>query len=416
MEQTRPRLLIKAQDPSIRESLIRKVHSLNYEAVSALALSPTDPRPADSERPEIVLLALEPGQEIEKTINETKDEYGLVPVVVWLPPGWDDSPAAIGQAGPPFYCLAPDFTDRELARVIGAVLHAFLLEKELAKAEEAFLECRRQLFQAQKMEALGTLVAGVAHEINNPINLINLDIGLIKKVWRDLKPVIELYSRRFPEEKFGGLTYEFLRDNLDQLLSDVEIAASRVATIGNDLKKFARKTDAAEKEPISINQAVKNALRLGQTTIRKSGVALKVKLAEGLPPISGSINAVEQIVLNLVINAVQATNHRGGEVEVSTRTDERESMACLLIKDNGRGIDPSIADHIFDPFFTTRQAEGGTGLGLSVTNNLVQLHGGRIGFKSEPATGTVFEVGFPVLSPAAPDSPHSHDRFSDSDC
>ncbi|MFY9704323.1 MAG: hypothetical protein WAJ95_00280, partial [Desulfobacterales bacterium] len=182
--------------------------------------------------------------------------------------------------------------------------------RRLQKEAEAELEkSRAQLYQAQKMEALGTLVAGVAHEINNPVNLIIYNTPLLQKVWSDLLPVLKAHRDEAPLRKYGGLTVDFLDQNLLQLISDIEMAAGRVAKIVTDLKNFARLPGAAEKQPISVNEAVANALRLVHTTLRNAGVTIEKQLAEDLPLISGNLQNIEQIIVNILINAVQAIDH-----------------------------------------------------------------------------------------------------------
>ncbi len=255
-----------------------------------------------------------------------------------------------------------------------------------------------QLYQAQKMEALGTLVAGVAHEINNPINLIMFNVPLLQKIWHDFQPILEEQARRESRRKYGGLTYDFLKENLAQLLSDMDMAANRVAKIVKGLKDFSKRTDFAERRVIQINEAVENAMRLVQSTLIKAKIDLVLDLEDDLPEIEGNLQSVEQIILNLVINAVEAIGDKGGQIQITTDYQKKSEQIHISIKDNGRGIDPSISDRIFDPFVTDRQAEGGTGLGLSVTYNLVQVHDGKIYFQSEKGKGTTFTVLFPTRS------------------
>jgi C4-dicarboxylate-specific signal transduction histidine kinase len=152
------------------------------------------------------------------------------------------------------------------------------LETHNRRVEKNLKECQQQLQQAQKMETLGTLVAGVAHEINNPINLIMYNLPLIQKVWLDLLPVLMRHKDKDPDCKFGGFTYDFIEDNLPQLIADMDMAANRVAKIVADLKNFSRQSNVAEINPIQVNTAVRNALRLAQTTLRKSGVQLELDL------------------------------------------------------------------------------------------------------------------------------------------
>lgn len=138
--------------------------------------------------------------------------------------------------------------------------------------EKALHESQQQLQQAQKMETLGTLVAGVAHEINNPINLIMYNIPLLQKIWADFMPVLKERQQMEPNQKFGGFDYDFLADNLVQLVADMEMAAHRVAKTVSDLKNFSRQSNVAEKTQLQVNSAVRNAMRLAQTTLRTSAV------------------------------------------------------------------------------------------------------------------------------------------------
>ncbi|MGE5255030.1 MAG: ATP-binding protein [Hyphomicrobiales bacterium] len=271
------------------------------------------------------------------------------------------------------------------------------LESLVLKGEHALRETEQQLQQAQKMETLGTLVAGVAHEINNPINLILYNLPLLQKTWSDFMPVLMDLRQRQPERKFGGFTYDFLKDHLPQLIADMEMAANRVVKIVADLKNFSRQSNMAEKAPLNINTAVHNALRLSQSTLRKAGVHVKLELAESLPDIEGDLQNIEQVVLNIVINAVQAIDHPHGEIRIETGFTAKDGRIYLRISDNGRGVSPDLGDRIFMPFVTDKQAQGGTGLGLSVTYSLVKAHGGEITFELRPSGGTTFSVVLPTV-------------------
>ena len=253
-----------------------------------------------------------------------------------------------------------------------------------------------QLSQSQKMEALGTLVAGVAHEINNPINLIMFNLPLLQKIWRDFQPVLERVSNADPDAQYGGLTYKFLQNNLPQMIADMDAAAKRVVNIVNGLKSFSRKTSPSEVQSLDINTAVKNAVKLIQITSRKSGIELIVTPGDDLPMIKGNLQNIEQIIMNLAINAIQSIDHDHGRVEISTGYAIQEGDIYIKVSDNGQGINPEIADKIFNPFVTDKQLVGGTGLGLSVTYGLVKDHGGHISFKSNRGKGTVFTVRIAV--------------------
>lgn len=254
----------------------------------------------------------------------------------------------------------------------------------------------KQLFQAQKMEALGTLVAGVAHEINNPISLILFNLPLLESMWTDLLPILGEHAARAPLQKYGGLTFDFIKDNLPRLISDMEMAANRVARIVTGLKDFARKSNVSEKSEVHINQAVENATRLAGATLKNCQATLKLELASHLPPLLANMQSLEQVILNLIINALQSIVHGKGMVSIKTDLRKEDGAITIEVTDNGRGVNPAVAEKIFDPFVTDRQADGGTGLGLSVTYNLIKSHNGDIHFKTNPGGGTTFTVVLPT--------------------
>jgi signal transduction histidine kinase len=271
------------------------------------------------------------------------------------------------------------------------------LEARQRQYEKALHDSQQQLQQAQKMETLGTLVAGVAHEINNPINLIMYNIPLLQKIWSDFMPVLKEREQQAPDQKFGGFDYAFLADNLVQLLSDMQMAAHRVAKTVLDLKNFSRQSNVAEKTLLQLNNAVNNAMRLAQTTLRTSSVEIDIQLGENLPDIDGNLQSIEQIILNIIVNAIQAIDHERGRIEIATGYRNQDGKVYIRIADNGRGISEAISDKVFLPFVTDKQAEGGTGLGLSVSYSLVKAHDGEIFFETTPGAGTAFTVHLPSV-------------------
>lgn len=254
-----------------------------------------------------------------------------------------------------------------------------------------------QLYQAQKMEALGALVAGVAHEINNPINLIMYNIPLLEKIWLDVLPVLNEQAVLHPQRKYGGLQHTFINHHLMHFISDMDMAAKRVATIVAGLKSFSRFSTQSEKVPLHINLAVENAVRLSQSTLRKLNVEITLDLESDLPSLSGNLQNIEQVILNLIINAAQAIEHDCGKIRISTRLQPQDGDIRISVSDNGKGVNPAIAGKLFDPFITDKQEKGGTGLGLSVSYNLIKSHGGSISFESRQGKGTTFHILLPSV-------------------
>jgi PAS domain S-box-containing protein len=254
-----------------------------------------------------------------------------------------------------------------------------------------------QLYQAQKMESLGSLVAGIAHEINNPVNLVLYNLPLLEKIFADVLPVLQTNAVHEPDKRYGGLPYPFLNDNLMALISDMELAAKRIAHIVSGLKSFSKFSSSTEKKPFQLNQAIDNAIRLSQTTLRKQNIQLNLKLAEDIPLFVGNQQNIEQVILNLLINSAQSIEHEQGRISISTSC-QKNGHIVMTVSDNGRGIRREIADKLFDPFVTDRQASGGTGLGLSVSYNIISAHDGTISFKSQEGSDTTFQVILPTDS------------------
>jgi signal transduction histidine kinase len=255
----------------------------------------------------------------------------------------------------------------------------------------------KQLHQAQKMEALGVLIAGVAHEINNPLNLIIYNITLLDKIWRDILPVICDQATNYPQRKYGGLRYDFINQHLMQLISDMDMAAKRVATIVTGLKSFSRFSAQTEKVPLHINDAIENAIRLSQSTLRKQHVDVDLDLEDDLPTITGNLQNIEQVILNLIINAAESIAHDCGKIQISTHLQSQDGVIRISVSDNGKGVNPAIAAKLFDPFITDKQEKGGTGLGLSVSYNIIKAQGGSITFESIQGEGTSFHVLLPTV-------------------
>lgn len=251
------------------------------------------------------------------------------------------------------------------------------------------------------MEALGTLVAGMAHEINNPISLIMFNLPILRRVWQDVLPVVQQAYDGTERHKFGGFSIDYLQSQFIQLIDDMDMAANRVSKIVRDLKNFSRQSQVSEKEPLLVNDAVNNAVRLARTTIQKSGVTLSLDLQEQLPVVMGNLPSIEQIILNILINAAQAIEGANGKIALRTGQKDDGSEVFIAVRDNGCGVSPAIADKMFDPFVTDKQKRGGSGLGLSVSYSIAQAHGGTISYKPAEGGGTIFTVWLPSGSERA---------------
>jgi PAS domain S-box-containing protein len=256
-------------------------------------------------------------------------------------------------------------------------------------------EQQQKLVQANKMTALGTLVSGVAHEINNPNQLVMFNSGLLADTWRDACGALDEHHRRDGHFTLAGLPYAEMRDAAFTLIADMKEGAQRIDRIVQDLKDFARPQRHALPVPVNVNEVVERAVRLLAHLIRKRTTRFETQLAPGLPPVRGDAQQVEQVVVNLLVNALEALPDAARGVRVATRANA-DGAVVVEVADEGVGIPADHLERLCDPFFTTKQDSGGTGLGLSVTFSLVQAHGGRLDFESEPGRGTRAIVTLPA--------------------
>jgi PAS domain S-box-containing protein len=283
--------------------------------------------------------------------------------------------------------------DGEVTRVFGIIQD--LTEQRVA--EQAAQRERDAMTRADKMISLGVLVAGVAHEINNPNHAILLNAPLLREAWNGIVPIVDEHARREEGLRIAGLPWQEMRGEAAAMINDVEHAAGRVAAIVNELRGFARGHDSGEHHPVLINDVVQSSLRLLGNHIRKATNAFSVALMHDLPPVRGNAQRMEQIVINLILNACQALDSTDAMISIETgRTNGR---VFVRVADGGRGIPKEDLAMIKDPFFTTKRAEGGSGLGLAVSERIVQEHGGELTFDSEPGRGTVATLSFPGVTP-----------------
>ena len=258
---------------------------------------------------------------------------------------------------------------------------------ERKKLDDETRDIYHQLLQAEKMAALGQTISGVAHELNNPLATI--------LSWA------ERLSQRTNLE-------ESMRRGLDTILSESE----RAARIVRNLLTFARKRQTT-RAMVDVNQVVRETLALRAYEQRVNNISVIDALAAGLPQVFADGHQIQQVLLNLIINAEQAMlqAHGRGVVVLRTWHDTDQESVILEINDDGPGIADEVQPKIFDPFFTTKEVGKGTGLGLTVAYAIVQEHGGRIRLESRPGAGASFYVELPITGAKLPPAPVTRGRL-----
>jgi polar amino acid transport system substrate-binding protein len=270
------------------------------------------------------------------------------------------------------------------------------LKRQVSKRTAELHDHQTQLIQADKMSSLGVLVSGVAHEINNPASLLLLNLPLLKDAWRDAQGILDHYAEQHPDLQIAGLDYARIKDELPLVIDDMSDGAHRIKRIVEDLKDFARHDTQKYDDLTHLNLVVQAAIRLVENSIRKTTDHFSVDYADDLPLIYANAQRIEQVIVNLLLNASHALASREDGIHVETKYDEANQQVVLVVKDDGCGVDEEDLTRLTDPFFTTKRERGGTGLGLSVSASIVKTHDGILEFSSKNKMGTVATLTLPM--------------------
>ncbi len=289
-----------------------------------------------------------------------------------------------------------------------------ILEREVAErtadletAYRDLQETQSQLVNSEKMASLGQLTAGVAHEINNPINFVVSNINPLRRDINDIKELLskydtlkndDTYNARFGEiEKFKKeIDYNYVQEEIEILLKGISEGATRTSEIVKSLKNFSR-LDEHDLKKTNINEGIASSIVLLSQQIDTIKV---IQNLGSIPEIECFPGKINQAFMNILTNAIEAIHsHRkdGGVLEISTY--QQDEYVVATIKDNGTGMPEQVKNKIFEPFYTTKDVGKGTGLGLSITHGIIEKHHGTIAIQSEIGSGTMFEIKLPIHAP-----------------
>ncbi|MFQ4140719.1 GAF domain-containing protein [Chlorogloeopsis sp. ULAP02] len=288
---------------------------------------------------------------------------------------------------------------------------------QLAQALNELRTAQMQIIHAEKMASLGQLVAGVAHEINNPINFIHGNLEHAHQYTQDLLHCVELYRHHHPnavleiQEFSKKAEIEFLFEDLPKLFQSMQVGTERIREIVTSLRNFSR-LDEADFKPANIHEGIDSTLMILQNRLKPSADSLTIYVSKdydtSLPLIECYPGQLNQVFMNLLSNAIDALEERNAqatpeaiaanssEIQISTSLLNKDWIS-IRIADNGFGMDKKVLSRLFDPFFTTKVVGKGTGLGLSISYQIVtEKHNGKIYCHSEPDKGTEFVVELPI--------------------
>jgi two-component system NtrC family sensor kinase len=236
---------------------------------------------------------------------------------------------------------------------------------------------QQEMIESHKLRAIGTLTAGIAHELNNPLNNITLTAAMLMEDYRTLED-----------------------DQRLEMVQDLIKEAERSERIVRNLLDFARESEI-KTEHLNIEELVSETVKLGQNQIKLKGVTVETDFPANMPLIHGDRQQLSQVILNIILNAIDAMN-KGGLLKISANQSDPPEFITVRFEDNGCGMPRHMLSSIFDPFYTTKSTGHGTGLGLSVSKGIIEKHGGDIRVESEIGVGTTFYVSIPIAKiPAA---------------
>ncbi|AOG22402.1 ATP-binding protein [Acidovorax sp. RAC01] len=326
------------------------------------------------------------------------------------------APAELPEANGPVCTLVQpseltlaEMSDVQIRAIVGELLQA---NRELKVLNSKLSDAKNKLIQSEKLASIGQLAAGVAHEINNPIGFIFSNFGTLEQYLQDLFQMLSAYEeaeasmqdaealariRQLRED----LEIEYLREDIPNLMRESRDGIQRVRKIVQDLKDFSRVDARQEWESVNLHHGIDSTLNIVNNEIKyKADV---VKQYGDLPEVQCLPSELNQVFMNLLVNAAHAITKERGTITIRTGAEAGE--AWVEVADDGAGIAAENLQRIFDPFFTTKPVGQGTGLGLSLSYGIVQKHGGRMEVTSEIGQGTTFRVTIPVERAQAANAP-----------
>ncbi|MFP6900795.1 MAG: ATP-binding protein, partial [Opitutales bacterium] len=308
----------------------------------------------------------------------------------------ETGPAEVRSLAKRLGSLVQGLEERVLMRTSQLQAKAAELEQEMEQRKEL----EGQLVFAQKMEAVGQLAAGIAHEVNTPSQYVCDNLRFLEQAVTELlAAVAPAGAEGETAEKPDAEELAFLSENAPEAVEQALQGMERITSIVKSMKNFAYRDATSEKKPQDLNQAIQATIVVA-TNEWKYYADLQTDLDPGLPFVPCNIGEINQVVLNLIVNAAHAirdANPDGQKGHITVSTRQYDDFVVITIQDNGRGIPEDVQAKVFEPFFTTKEVGVGTGQGLAIAHNVItKSHGGHLWFETEPGAGTSFFIRLPL--------------------
>ncbi len=256
---------------------------------------------------------------------------------------------------------------------------------------------QNQEIRNARLASIGVIATGVAHEINNPNNAIQISAALYSHVWKDAMEVLREYYYDQGDFSLGGLSFAEEGESLGNLISDIRDNSLRIKAIVGNLKHLGKNDQGELNEEININAVLRTAEGILKSNIHKCTKHWIMELGDDLPMVKGNFQQLEQVFINVMLNALQSLPDSEHRVKIKSDTDVTKKFLLIQVIDQGVGIKEEDLLNVTDPFFTTRLEMGGTGLGLSISSTIIENHHGSIDFKSPKQAGTQVTIQLPMF-------------------
>lgn len=281
-------------------------------------------------------------------------------------------------------------------------LHEELVNAMRLEVREEKRRMMAKLIQANRMTSLGLLASSMAHEINNPNAAIRLAGAQLARSWADALPLLRSVAEEEGDFSLGGIPFSSAGTELLQSCATIERNTERIDQIVKHLRSYSLGERLECRPDLDLNQVVSRSLVIIRSLGNNTASGISAEITPDLPLIAGNCNQLEQVLVNLILNAIQALPGGVGKVVVSSGYLRETNRVVVTVSDDGPGIAAADLEHIMEPFYSTRIDKGGSGLGLYISNFIVSEHNGRIEFASIPGDGTTVTVSFPAISPVKP--------------
>ena len=255
-----------------------------------------------------------------------------------------------------------------------------------------------QAIRSSRLASLGVLSAGIAHEINNPNHAILANAGVLARIWKDALPILDEYEQEQGDFVLAGLSFSQARQTIARGMSDIAENAKRIGKIVENLKHLGKQDRGQMDELADVGRVLHAVAPLLDTRIRKCTDCFALELPNPLPLVRGNVQQLEQVFINIIVNALESLPERSRSVRVSATANPAEGRLVVEVADQGRGIPEDVMAQIGEPFFTTKAESGGTGLGLSISSSIVEKHGGMMKFEPNADRGTTVSVDLPIAT------------------